>query len=64
MTGLPGLGYVEGRAELLEAYYFNRGEHDDVKEFGLGDSASILPEFPSDLEFYKDKTFQVIMQNL
>ena len=51
MTGLPGLGYVEGRAELLEAYYFNRGEHDDVKEFGLGDPASILPEFPSDLEF-------------
>lgn len=55
---------MEGRAELLEAYYFNNGEHDDVKEFGLGDTASILPQFPSDLEFYKDKTFQVILKNL
>ena len=58
---MTGHGFVEGRAELLEAYYFNRGQHDNLQEFGLGHLDNILPEFPLDLEFYKNKTFQVFL---
>ena len=52
------IGYVEGRAELLEDYYCNKKE-DDLKEFGLGNSVKSFPPLPSDLDFYKDKTFKV-----
>ena len=61
MTDILELGYVEGRAELLEAFYCNTGEHeDDLKEFGLGNSFKSLPRLPSDLGHFRDQTFQVI----
>ena len=58
-VGVAGhIANVRGGAELLESFYCHKDD-DHNKDFGFGDSFQELPGLPVELEFYKDKTFQV-----
>ena len=53
--------FIEGRAELLEAYYCTE-VRDEVAEFGLDPPkgfSNCLPTLPLELSSYKDKAFEV-----
>ena len=61
-VGLAGqIGNVNGGAMLLEAFYCYPDD-DHNRDFGFDDSGEGLPEFPPELEFYKNRTFEVNYQ--